>query len=30
MTAASIYGFSIFFAPSGLVRRHFPRPHLKG
>ncbi|KQV32424.1 zinc ABC transporter permease [Rhizobium sp. Root1203] len=30
MTAALIYGFSIFFAPSGLVRRLFPRPHLKG
>ncbi|CAN7202448.1 metal ABC transporter permease [Neorhizobium sp. LjRoot104] len=30
MTAAAIYGFSILFAPSGLVRRLFPRPHLAG
>jgi zinc/manganese transport system permease protein len=30
MTAALIYGLSIFLAPSGLVRRLFPRPHLKG
>jgi zinc/manganese transport system permease protein len=30
MTAAAIYGFSIFFAPSGLARRLFPRAHLKG
>ncbi len=30
MTAAILYGFSIFFAPSGLARRFFPRPHLKG
>ncbi|MBP2560292.1 zinc/manganese transport system permease protein [Neorhizobium galegae] len=30
MTAAVIYGFSILFAPSGLVRRLFPRPHLAG
>jgi len=30
MTAALIYGFSIFFAPSGLLRHLFPRPHLKG
>jgi zinc/manganese transport system permease protein len=30
MTASLTYGFSIFFAPSGLVRRLFPRPHLKG
>ncbi|PKA40173.1 zinc ABC transporter permease [Rhizobium sullae] len=30
MTAAVIYGLSILFAPSGLARRLFPRPHLKG
>jgi len=30
MTAALIYGFSILFAPSGLARRFFPRPHLAG
>ncbi|MBY5831999.1 metal ABC transporter permease [Rhizobium ruizarguesonis] len=30
MTAAILYGFSILFAPSGLARRFFPRPHLKG
>jgi zinc/manganese transport system permease protein len=30
MTAALLYGLSIFFAPSGLARRFFPRPHLKG
>ncbi|CDZ53399.1 metal ABC transporter permease [Neorhizobium galegae] len=30
MTAAVIYGFSILFAPSGLARRLFPRPHLAG
>ncbi|MEN3147005.1 metal ABC transporter permease [Neorhizobium sp. IRAMC:178] len=30
MTAAVIYGFSILFAPSGLIRRLFPRPHLAG
>jgi zinc/manganese transport system permease protein len=30
MTAALLYVLSIFFAPSGLARRFFPRPHLKG
>jgi len=30
MTAALIYGLSIFLAPSGLARRYFSRPHLKG
>jgi zinc/manganese transport system permease protein len=30
MTAALIYAFSILFAPSGIARRFFPRPHLKG
>lgn len=30
MTAAALYGFSILFAPSGLARRFFPRPHLAG
>jgi zinc/manganese transport system permease protein len=30
MTAALIYGFSIVFAPSGVARRYFPRPHVKG
>jgi zinc/manganese transport system permease protein len=30
MTAAVIYGLSILFAPSGLARRLFPRPHLAG
>jgi len=30
MTAALLYGLSIFLAPSGLARRYFPRPHLKG
>jgi zinc/manganese transport system permease protein len=30
MTAAIIYGISIFIAPSGIARRYFPRPHLKG
>jgi zinc/manganese transport system permease protein len=30
MTAAGFYALSIFFAPSGLARRYFPRPHLKG
>jgi zinc/manganese transport system permease protein len=30
MTAALLYGFSIFFAPSGIVRRFIPRPHFKG
>ncbi|WP_137132280.1 metal ABC transporter permease [Rhizobium sp. FY34] len=30
MVAAIIYGASIFIAPSGLARRYFPRPHLKG
>ncbi|QWW68631.1 metal ABC transporter permease [Rhizobium sp. WYJ-E13] len=30
MTAALLYGLSIFCAPSGLARRLFPRPHLKG
>jgi zinc/manganese transport system permease protein len=30
MTAAILYGISIFIAPSGLARRYFPRPHLKG
>ncbi|NLS02642.1 metal ABC transporter permease [Rhizobium sp. P32RR-XVIII] len=30
MTAAVIYGLSIFLAPSGLAWRIFPRPHLKG
>ena len=30
ITASLIYGFSIFFAPSGLARRFFPRPHLRG
>ena len=28
MAAAVAYGLSILFAPSGLVRRLFPRPHL--
>jgi zinc/manganese transport system permease protein len=30
MTAAILYGISIFIAPSGIARRYFPRPHLKG
>lgn len=30
ITASAIYGFSILFAPSGLARRFFPRPHLRG
>ena len=30
ITASVIYGFSILFAPSGLARRFFPRPHLRG
>jgi zinc/manganese transport system permease protein len=30
MVAASAYGISIFIAPSGIARRYFPRPHLKG
>jgi len=30
MTAASLYALSILFAPSGIARRRFPRPHLKG
>lgn len=30
MVAAIIYGASIFIAPSGIARRYFPRPHLKG
>ncbi|QFY59307.1 metal ABC transporter permease [Rhizobium grahamii] len=30
MTAALIYGLSIVFAPAGLLRRYFPRPHLEG
>jgi zinc/manganese transport system permease protein len=30
MTAALFYAFSILFAPSGIARRFFPRPHLKG
>jgi len=30
MTAALIYGGSLLFAPSGIARRIFPRPHLKG
>lgn len=30
VTAALIYGLSIVFAPSGLLRRYFPRPHLTG
>ncbi|PST23719.1 zinc ABC transporter permease [Rhizobium sp. JAB6] len=30
ITASLIYGFSILFAPSGLARRLFPRPHLRG
>ncbi|AYG65437.1 MULTISPECIES: metal ABC transporter permease [unclassified Rhizobium] len=30
ITASLIYGFSILFAPSGLARRFFPRPHLRG
>ncbi|QRM42859.1 metal ABC transporter permease [Rhizobium sp. BG4] len=30
MTAASLYTLSILFAPSGIARRLFPRPHLKG
>jgi len=30
MTAASLYALSILFAPSGIARRFFPRPHLKG
>jgi zinc/manganese transport system permease protein len=30
MTAAFAYLLSILFAPSGLARRVFPRPHLKG
>ena len=30
MTAASLYALSILFAPSGIARRLFPRPHLKG
>ncbi|KQV68154.1 metal ABC transporter permease [Rhizobium sp. Root1220] len=29
-TGALFYGLSIFLAPSGVVRRYFPRPHLKG
>ncbi|WP_337266308.1 metal ABC transporter permease [Oryzifoliimicrobium ureilyticus] len=29
ITAAIIYGFSIFLAPSGLIWRAFPRSHLK-
>ena len=30
ITASLIYGFSILFAPSGLARRFFPPPHLRG
>jgi zinc/manganese transport system permease protein len=30
MVAAIAYGISIFIAPSGIARRYFPRPHLKG
>ncbi|OEC96657.1 MULTISPECIES: metal ABC transporter permease [unclassified Rhizobium] len=30
ITASLIYGFSILFAPAGLARRLFPRPHLRG
>ncbi|MFK0165658.1 metal ABC transporter permease [Rhizobium sp. NPDC090279] len=30
ITASLIYGFSILFAPSGVARRFFPRPHLRG
>ena len=30
ITASVIYGLSILFAPSGLARRFFPRPHLRG
>jgi len=30
ITASLIYGISILFAPSGLARRLFPRPHLRG
>ncbi|GAC1041892.1 metal ABC transporter permease [Rhizobium sp. No.120] len=30
ITASLIYSFSILFAPSGLARRFFPRPHLRG
>ncbi|ASW05790.1 metal ABC transporter permease [Rhizobium sp. 11515TR] len=30
ITASLVYGFSILFAPSGLARRFFPRPHLRG
>ena len=30
ITASLIYGLSILFAPSGLARRFFPRPHLRG
>jgi zinc/manganese transport system permease protein len=30
ITASTIYVVSIFFAPSGLIRRFVPSPHLKG
>ncbi len=30
VTAALFYSLSILFAPSGLARRYFPRPHLTG
>jgi zinc/manganese transport system permease protein len=30
MTASVIYGFSILFGPSGVARRLFPSPHLRG
>ncbi|TXI05920.1 MAG: metal ABC transporter permease [Rhizobium sp.] len=30
ITASLIYGLSILFAPSGVARRFFPRPHLRG
>lgn len=30
ITASVFYGFSILFAPSGIARRFFPRPHLRG
>ena len=30
LTASLLYGVSLLFCPSGLVRRLFPRPHLTG
>ncbi len=30
LTASFVYGLSLLFGPSGLVRRLFPRPHLAG